>query len=119
MKSQTEEELLKEADRLAAEVEVELAKGKFDDIGSMEELPELTPEMMEKMDPALLQEFLTRLAQQKQGFERREQAYYTRKQTTKAVRKTKRIEQKKARRISVINGSGKSIPHARRRKNAA
>jgi hypothetical protein len=119
VESQTEEELLKEADRLASEVEAELAKGKFDDIGSMEELPELTPEMMENMDPALLQEFLARMAQQRLGHERREQAYYTRKQTNKAGRKKKRLVQKKARRISTINGSGKSIPHVRRRKNAA
>ncbi len=120
MESQTEEELLKEADRLAAEVEAELAEGKLsDNIGDMNEVPELTPEMMENMDPALLQEFLARMAQQRAGAARRPQAYYTRKQPNKAERKKKRLAQKKARRISTINGSGKSIPHVRRRRNAA
>lgn len=117
----TEEELLKEADRLAAEVEADIAKGSFDetDIGDMGEIPELTPEMMEKMDPVQLQAFLAQLAEQRAKFQRKPQAFYTRKQTTKAGRKKKRVAQKKARRISTINGSGKSIPHVQRRKNAA
>lgn len=115
-----EKELLEEADRLAAEVEADLAEGKFDNtIGNMGEMPDLTPEMMENMDPAMLQEFMTRLAQQRAQFQRKPQACYTRKQTTKAGRKAKRVAQKKARAISSRNGNGKCVPRSRRRKAAA
>ena len=110
-----EKELFAEADRLAAEVEAEFAGN----IGSDAEIPELTPEMIENMDPAQLQAFIARMAQQRQKFERKPQAYYTRKQPIKAVQRTKGKAQKKARLISSNNGSGKSISLARRRKNAA
>lgn len=116
-----EKELLAEADRLAAEVEADLAKGQFDetDIGSMEDMPELTPEMMENMDPAMLQAMMARMAEQRLQFQRKPQAFYTRKQTTKSQRKTKRVAQKAARAISSRNGNGKSISSAKRRKKAA
>ena len=110
-----EKELLAEADRLAAEVEAEFAGN----IGSNAEIPELTPEMIENMDPAQLQALIARMAEQRNKFERQPQAFYTRKQPLKAVQRAKGKAQKKARRISSKNGSGKSISLARRRKKAA
>jgi hypothetical protein len=110
-----EKELLAEADRLAAEVEAEFAGN----IGSNAEIPELTPEMIENMDPAQLQALIARMAEQRNKFERLPQAFYTRKQPLKAVQRAKGKAQKKARRISSKNGSGKSISLAKRRKKAA
>ena len=110
-----EKELLAEADRLAAEVEAEFAGN----IGNDSEIPELTPEMIENMDPAQLQAFIAKMEQQRNKFERKPQAFYTRKQPIKAVQRAKGKAAKKARRISAINGSGKSIPRVQRRKNAA
>ena len=110
-----EKELLAEADRLAAEVEAEFAGN----IGSNAEIPELTPEMIENMDPAQLQAFIARMAAQREKFARKPQAFYTRKQPIKAVQRAKGKAAKKARRISSKGGSGKSISLARRRKNAA
>lgn len=110
-----EQELLAEADRLAAEVEAEFA----DNIGNNAEVPELTPEMIENMDPAQLQAFIARMAQEKEKFVRKPQAFYTRKQPSKSTQRAKGKAAKKARRISSINGNGKSIPASRRRKNAA
>lgn len=110
-----EKELLAEADRLAAEVEAELAGN----IGSNAEVPELTPEMIEQMDPVQLQAFIARMAQQRAMYERKPQAFYTRKQPIKAVQRAKGKAAKKARLISSKNGGGKSISLARRRKNAA
>ena len=110
-----EKELLAEADRLAAEVEAEFAGN----IGSDAEVPELTPAMIENMDPAQLQALMAQMAQQRNKFVRKPQAFYTRKQPLKAVQRAKGKAQKKARRISSKNGSGKSISLARRRKKAA
>ena len=110
-----EKELLDEADRLAAEVEAEFAGN----IGSDAEVPELTPEMIEQMDPAQLQAFIARMAAQRGKFVRKPQAFYTRKQPLKAVQRAKGKAAKKARRISSKSGNGKSISLARRRKNAA
>lgn len=110
-----EKELLAEADRLAAEVEAEVAGN----IGNDSEIPELTPEMIEQMDPAQLQAFIAEMAKRRGKFVRKPQAFYTRKQPTKAALREKGRAQKKARRISSNNGNGKSISLARRRKNAA
>jgi len=110
-----EKELLAEADRLAAEVEAEFAGN----IGDNSEIPELTPEMIEQMDPAQLQAFIAEMERRRNKFARKPQAFYTRKQPVKATLRAKGKAQKKARRISSINGSGKSISSARRRKNAA
>ncbi len=106
-----EEALLAEADRLAAEVEA--------DIGSMGEVPELTPEVLENMDPAQLQLLMAQLAEQQKKFKRKPQAFYTRKQTTAPERKKKRVASAAARLISSRNGNGKSMSNERRRKNAA
>ena len=114
-----EEELLAEADRLAAEVEADVAAGELDNIGSMNEVPEITPEMLEGMDPVQLQALMAQLAEQQKKFKRLPQAFYTRKQTTAPERKKKRDAQKKARAISSRNGNGKSMSLARRRKSAA
>lgn len=121
MDPNAEKELLAEADRLATEVEADLAKGQFDetDIGSMKEMPDLTPEMMENMDPAMLQAMMARMAEERLRFQRKPQSFYTRKQTTKSQRKAKRVAQKAARAISNRNGNGKSISAAKRRKKAA
>ena len=110
-----EKELLAEADRLAAEVEAEFAGN----IGSDAEIPELTPEMIEQMDPVQLQAFIAKMAQQRAQYERKPQAFYTRKQPIKAVQRAKGKAAKKARLIASNNGNGKSISLARRRKNAA
>ena len=110
-----EKELLAEADRLAAEVEAEFAGN----IGINAEIPELTPEMIEGLDPAQLQALIAQLAEQKLKFVRKPQAFYTRKQPLKATQRAKNRAAKKARRISSLNGSGKSISLAKRRKKAA
>lgn len=110
-----EKDLLEEADRLAAEVEADIAAHKFDETINVSG-GEITPEMLENMDPAQLQAFIAAMAQQKKRFY---QSRFTRKSTPKNVRKMKRKAAKKARLISSRNGNGKCIPRAKRRKNAA
>ena len=112
------EEILKEADRLAAEVEADLAKHKFDETIDAAG-GEITPDMLANMDPVQLQAMIAEMTEQRKRFERPPQSFFTRKQTTKPVRKAKRKAAKKARAISSRNGNGKSIPKVKRRKNAA
>jgi len=117
MNEQDTEKLLEEADRLAAEVEADLADGKLDETidaagGNME----ITPEMLANMDPVQLQEMIAKMKEQRERFQ---QAYYTRKQIPRDVRVAKRKAAKKARLISSRNGNGKCIPKSKRRKNAA
>ena len=110
-KPQTEEEILAEADRLAAEVEAELAGN----IGSMSALPdglELTPEMLENMDPAQLQAFMAQFGQPK----KLPRSHYSRKQTNKAQRKKKRDAQKRARAITRRAGWGRTISTVKRKR---
>jgi hypothetical protein len=113
-KPQSEEELLAEADRLAAEVEAELAGN----IGNMSALPEgleLTPEMLENMDPAQLQKFLSQFGQPK----KLAQSHYTRKQSTKSQRKKRRDIQKRSRAATRRTGWGRTISTAKRKRQAA
>ena len=110
-KPQTEEEILAEADRLAAEVEAELAGN----IGNMSALPEgleLTPEMLENMDPVQLQQFLAQFGQPK----KLPRSHYSRKQTTKAQRKKKRDSQKRARAVTRRAGWGRTISTTKRKR---
>lgn len=110
-KPQSEEEILAEADRLAAEVEAELAGN----IGNMSALPEgleLTPEMLENMDPAQLQAFMAQFGQKK----KMPRSVYCRKQTTKAQRKKKRNAQKRARAITRRAGCGRTISSMKRKR---
>ena len=114
------EELLKEADRLAAEVEADLADHKFDDtIDEAGGTPELTPDMLANMDPVQLQQMIAKMAEQRKRYMRPPQSFFTRKQVPHAVRKQKRKAAKKARAITSRNGNGKCIPRKKRRKNAA
>ena len=107
----SQDDILAEADRLAAEFEAELnSSAPPDTIGDG-----ITPEMLENMDPAQLQQFLAQFEQKK----RKSQAFYTRKQTTKTFRKKQRIAQERARVVSRKNGGGKTISRQRRTKKAA
>ena len=110
-KTQSEEELLAEAERLAAEVEAELA-GNIGDMSALPEGLELTPEMLENMDPVQLQQFLAQFGQPK----KLPQSHYSRKQTTKAQRKKKRNDQKRARAITRRAGCGRTISTTKRKR---
>ena len=100
------QKVLSEADRLAAEVEAEVMAEQS--IGAMPSIDELTPEMLENMDPAQLQAIIRNM-QAAEGPTRKAQSHYTRKQTSKAVRKNKRTAQKAARAITRNNGGGRTV----------
>lgn len=112
-KEMTQEEILEEADRLAAEVESEL-QSNIGDFASMPELADIPPELLEQMTPEQVLELLAAQSKNK----RKSQAHYTRKQTPRAVRNQRRRAQKKARKITVRNGGGRTTPIRKRRKAA-
>lgn len=109
------DDVLAEADRLAAEAEAELQQniGDMDVVG----IDQLTPEMLENMDPAQLQSLMAQMAAARPS--RREQSYYTRKRTPKAVKRQRRLAQKAARKVSIRNGAGRTISRRKRLKKAA
>ena len=104
---------LEEADRIAAEVEAEVAMemtiggaSSSSPSPSTPSIDEITPEMLENMDPAQLQAII----RQMQGAqkERPSQSSFTKKKLSKDKRKQKRKMQSNARKITMKNGGGKT-----------
>ena len=96
------DKILEEADRLAAETVAEA------EAGALPTLDEITPEMLENMDPAQLQAIIREM--QGNQKERPPQSHFTRKQHSKAYKKAKRKRQKVARAITRNTGGGRTTP---------
>lgn len=102
---ETLDEALKQAEELAQETVQEFTIG---DMG-MQLPPGVTPEMLQQM--------LAAEAAKQQSI--RSQAYFTRKQVSKDVRRKKRKAQRRARITTIKKGAGRTISRKRRMKKAA
>ena len=102
---------LAEADQRSAELMREMTIGEIIDGG-------MTPEMLENLDPVQLQNMLREM-DKASGRKRHPQSFYTRKQPTKAARRSKAKAQRKARQITSRTGGGRTISRRRKLKKAA
>lgn len=113
---EVDEDILNEADRLAAEVEAEIAQmGNIGALGELEGLDQIPPELLENLTPEQILELIAAQAQQR----KKPRSYYTRNRGgTKAQRKKKRDAQKRARAITRKKGWGRTISKRKRKKAA-
>ena len=84
-------------------------------LGELEGLDQIPPELLEHLSPEQIMEILAAQAAGK----RKPQAYYTRKQTPKAVRRAKARAQRAARKVTRRKGWGRTISRRKRMKKAA
>lgn len=77
----------------------------------------ISPEMLANMDPVQLQQLLA--AMQGAGKPKRARSFYSRKQTARAVRISKRKAARAARKVTARTGGGRTISRKRRAKKAA
>ena len=112
-----QEELRAKMEQQQAEMADKLSEETLDEFGTIG--GDITPEMLASMDPLQLQQLMGLMGGQKR---RRTQADYTRNgpsQWSKAKRVAKRRAQRRARKISLRKGGGRTISRKRRLKKAA